>query len=106
MATSPVSESRSLSLKTAGDEPEVLGDGHRLVVADSDARRLLTAMLQRVQPEVGEPGDVLAGRVHGEHSAGFLGVLGAIVQERLIANVSVIRSEGLVSLKGVGTRVV
>ena len=37
--------------------------------AGGDAGRLLAAVLQRVQREVGEPGDVRLGRVHAEDAA-------------------------------------
>ena len=49
------------------------------MIADRYTGRLLPAMLQRVEAEVRQPSDVLARCVHGEHPAGFLGVLGAIV---------------------------
>ena len=43
-----------------GDEAHVLDDRDRLAVADRDAGRLLAAVLEREQPEVGEVGDRLA----------------------------------------------
>ena len=75
-------------LEDAGDQAEVLGDRDRLVVADSNTGRLLAAVLQRVQPEVRQTGDVLAGCVDAKNSAGFLGVLGPIVQEHFFGKVS------------------
>ena len=44
-----------------------------LAVTDRDARRLLAAVLQRVQAEVGELRDLLAGGPNAEHAAGVLG---------------------------------
>ena len=51
-----------------GDEAHVLDDGDVLAVAHRDARRLLPAVLQRVQPEVGELGNRLVRGVHPEHA--------------------------------------
>ncbi len=56
-----------------GDEAHVLVDEDLLAVARRDARRLLAAVLQRVEPEVGELGDLLAGRPDTEDAAGVLG---------------------------------
>ncbi len=53
-----------------GDEAHVLRHGDGLAVAHRDAGRLLAAVLQGVEPQVGEVGDVLTGRVHAEHAAG------------------------------------
>ena len=39
------------------------------VLADRDARRLLAAVLQRVEPEVGEPRHVALRGAHSEHTA-------------------------------------
>ena len=44
-----------------GDQAHVLVDQDLLAVADRDSRRLLAAVLQRVEAEVGELGDFLAG---------------------------------------------
>ena len=65
-------------LEDPRDEPEVLGDGDGVAVADRDAGRLLAAVLQRVQAEVGEAGDVLARRVHAEDAAGLFGTVGTV----------------------------
>mgnify|MGYP007091948020 CR=1 FL=1 len=46
-----------------------------LAVADGDARGFLAAVLQRVEAEVGQLGDVLARRPDAEDTAGVLGSL-------------------------------
>ena len=51
------------------DEPHVAHGEHAPAVADGDARALLPAVLQRVEREVGEAGDVAAGRVDAEDAA-------------------------------------
>ena len=51
------------------DEPGVAQGGDVTALAGGDPRRLLTAVLERVEAEVGEPGDVVPGRVHAEHPA-------------------------------------
>ena len=53
-----------LLVEDLGHEAEVAQPGEPPVVGDGDAGRLLAAMLQRVEPEVGEPSDV-ALRVRG-----------------------------------------
>ena len=50
-------------------EAEVAQRGQPAVLADGDPRRLLAAVLQRVEAEVREPGDVTAGRPHAEDAA-------------------------------------
>jgi len=52
------------------DEAE-LAQGHDVAsdVRGGDSRGLLPAMLQRVQREVGKPGDVMAGGIDPEHAA-------------------------------------
>ena len=55
------------------DQAHVLVDQDLPAVADRDAGRLLAAVLQRVEPEVGELGDVLAGGPDSEDAAGVLG---------------------------------
>ena len=57
------------------DQAHVLVDEDLPAVADRDAGRLLAAVLQGVQAEVGELGDVLARRPHPEHATGVLGAL-------------------------------
>ena len=53
-----------------GDQAHLLVHHDPAAVADRDARRLLPPVLQRVQPVVGELGDVLARRPDTEHAAG------------------------------------
>ena len=55
------------------DETHVLDDGDGLPVARRDAGRLLAAVLQRVQPEVGEVRDRLAGRIYAEDATRVAG---------------------------------
>ena len=52
------------------DQAHVLVDHDPRAVADRDARRLLAAVLERVQPVVGELGYVLAGGPDAEDPAG------------------------------------
>ncbi len=52
-----------------GDEPHVAHGEHAPAVADGDAGTLLPAVLERVEREVGEAGDVAAGRVDAEDAA-------------------------------------
>ena len=54
------------------DQAEVLVDQHRRAVADRDAGRLLATMLKRIEAEVGELGDLLAGGPDAEDSARVL----------------------------------
>ena len=68
-----------------GDQAHVLVDQDLAAVADRDAGRLLAAVLERVEAEVGELGDVLAGGPDAEDAAGVLGsaVLGVeVVRQR------------------------
>ena len=60
------------------DQAEVLVDEHERAVADRDAGGFLAAVLQRVEAEVGELGDLLARRPDAEDAARVLraGVLG------------------------------
>ena len=58
-----------------GDQAHVLVDQDLAAVADRDARRLLPAVLQRVEAEVGELGDVLARSPDAEDAAGVLRAL-------------------------------
>ena len=57
------------------DEPHVLVDEDLLTVTGGDAGRLLAAVLQRVEPEVRQLGDVLAGSPDSEDTAGILRAL-------------------------------
>jgi hypothetical protein len=60
------------------DQPHVLVDQDLPAVAHRDAGGLLAAVLEGVEPEVGQLGDVLAGSPDPEHPAGVprAGVLG------------------------------
>jgi len=55
-----------------GDQAHVLVDHDVRAVAYRDAGRFLTAVLQRVQAEVGELGDFLTRGPHPENPAGIL----------------------------------
>ena len=57
------------------DQAHVLVDEDLAAVADRDAGRLLAAVLEGVETEVGELGDVLAGGPDAEDAAGVLGAL-------------------------------
>ena len=78
-----------------GDQAHVLVDQDLAAVADRDAGRLLAAVLQGVEAEVGELGDVLAGRPDAEDAARVLGsaVLGVEVMGQ--AAVSATASPGV-----------
>src|SRR5699024_874056 len=58
-----------------GDQPHVLVDEDLLPVAGGDPGGLLAAVLQSVQPEVGELGDLFAGGPDAEDTAGVLRAL-------------------------------
>ena len=49
-----------------GDQAHVLYHGDRSTVADRHPRRLLSAVLKRVEAEVGEVGDGVSGGEHPE----------------------------------------
>ena len=69
-------EGRQLALvEGVGDQAHVLDDGDGVAVADRHASRLLAAVLQGVEAEVGQLGDGVAGGVDPEDAAGLLGVL-------------------------------
>ena len=55
-----------------GHVPHGLFEMHVLPVRGDDARALLAAMLQRVEPEVGELGNLVTGGPHAEDAAGVL----------------------------------
>ena len=70
------------------DQAHVLVDEDPAAVADRDAGRLLAAVLEGVEAEVGELGDLLAGRPDPEDAAGVLRALLAgeqIVREPSVA---------------------
>ena len=52
-----------LLVEDLGDQPRVAQRGDVPALAGGDPRRLLAPVLQRVQREVGEPGDVVPGCV-------------------------------------------
>ena len=58
-----------------GDQAHVLVDHDAVAVADRDPGGLLAAVLQGVEPEVGELGDLFAGRPDAEDAAGVLRAL-------------------------------
>ena len=64
------------------DQAHVLVDQDLAAVAHRDAGRLLAAVLEGVEPEVGQLGDVLAGRPDAEDAAGVLGSLVVRVEGR------------------------
>ena len=73
-------------------QAEVLVDDQRAAVADGDAGGFLAAVLQRVQAEVGELGDLLAGRPDAEDPAGVL--RGLVVVEKIVGELAVAASHG------------
>ena len=66
-------------VEDAGDETLVLDHRELVAIADGHARRLLAAVLQREEAQVGEVGDRLPGGVHGEDAARLLGMVGVDV---------------------------
>ena len=64
-----VERAQLLLVEDLGDEPGVAQGGDVAALAGGDPGRLLAAVLERVEREVGEPGDVVARRVHAEHAA-------------------------------------
>ena len=54
------------------DQTHVLVDDDPAAVGDRDPGRLLAAVLQRIQAEVGELGDLLPGGPHTKDTAGIL----------------------------------
>jgi hypothetical protein len=65
----PVEPSKGGLVEDLRDQSEVLEHGHGLAIRRGDPRRLLTAVLERVQAEVDERGDALAWCVGGENPA-------------------------------------
>jgi len=57
------------------DEAHVLVDQQLLAVGGGDARRFLAAVLQGVEPEVGELGDLFTRSPDPEDAASVLGAL-------------------------------
>src|SRR5262249_50920745 len=58
-----------LLVEDLGDEARVAQGRDVAALAGRDPGRLLAAVLEGVEPEVGEAGDVVAGRVHAEDAA-------------------------------------
>ena len=57
------------------DQPGVAQGGDVTALTGRDPRRFLATVLQRVEPEVGEAGDVVSGRVDAENAALIAGTL-------------------------------
>ena len=87
------------------DQAHVLVDQDLPAVAHRDAGRLLAAVLEGVQPEVGELGDVLARRPDPEHAAGVLGALVLRVECQRQPSVAAPASDRSPRLVGCGTLV-
>ena len=66
---SPSQRPQLLLVEDLGDEPGVAQGGDVAALAGGDPGRLLAAVLQRVEAEVGEAGDVVAGCVYAEDAA-------------------------------------
>ena len=60
------------------DEPEVAQGHDHPALAGGDARRLLAAVLERVEAEVGQARDVVSGRVDAEHAAFIAGSVAVV----------------------------
>ena len=75
MAMWPRSELQRCLVEDLRDEAHVLVDEDLLAVTGRDAGRLLAAVLQRVEPEVRQLGDVLTGSPDAEDPAGVLRAL-------------------------------
>ena len=65
----PAQRREHLLVEDLADQAEVLEHHGAPPVGDGDAGGLLAAVLQRVEPVVGELGDVLAGRPDAEDAA-------------------------------------
>src|SRR4051794_29575178 len=61
------------------DEAELRVDEEVLTVADGDPGRFLAAVLEGVETEIREPGDILAGCVYAEDPALFAGTIEHVV---------------------------
>ena len=64
-----VERAQLLLVEDLGDEPGVAQGGDVTALAGGDPGRLLAAVLERVEREVGEPGDLVPGRVDAEDPA-------------------------------------
>ena len=79
---SPVERLQLLLVEDLGDEAEVAQGRDVAALAGRDPGRLLAAVLERVEAEVGEPRDVVSGRVDAEHAA-LVARAVAVVEEPL-----------------------
>ena len=68
-----MSELRVVLVEDLGDQAHVLDHQDLAAVAHRDARRLLATVLQGVEAEVGELGDLFVGSPDAEDPAGVLG---------------------------------
>ena len=78
------------------DQAHVLVDQDLAAVADRDAGRLLAAVLEGVEAEVGELGDVLTGGPDTEDAAGVLG--SAVLRVEVVRQAAVSATAALESL--------
>src|SRR5918997_874601 len=76
----PASAARGGLVEDLADQAQVLVDDDRGAVGDGDARRLLAAVLQGVETEVGQLGDLLPRRPDAEDATGVLGSRGMGVE--------------------------
>ena len=82
-----VERAQLLLVEDLGDEPGVAQGRDVPALAAGDAGRLLAAVLERVEREVGEPGHVVAGGVDPEHPA-------LVARTVAIGNVIVVTAPG------------
>ena len=66
---SPLERPQLLLVEDLRDQAELAHGGDVTALAGRDPGRLLAAVLERVEAEVGEAGDLTAGRVHAEDPA-------------------------------------
>jgi hypothetical protein len=71
----PLERAQLLLVEDLADQAGVAHRGDVAALAGGDARRLLAAVLERVEPEVGEASDVVSGREHAEDAALIAGTL-------------------------------
>ena len=70
-----VEDRQGFVVEHLGDQAHILVNEDRAPVGDGDSGGLLAAMLERVEPVVGELGDRLARREYAEHAAFVLRLL-------------------------------
>ena len=76
----PAQRRQSRLVEDLGDQPELLVNNDRRAVRDGHPGSLLAAVLQGIEPEVRQLGDILAGRPDAEDTASILrGLLPSIV---------------------------